>query len=141
MCIKRFSLYLCLYFSISSLSDTAFGQDNLSDIITKITDGKREWILSETEITLGNKCKNGEVLIFFKNNVVTHRTCSKGMWQSLAQGWSIFKAKDDWKIKIGQEEYALILGRQGKKDRMVLRTITPAKKDPTIDKVFLSDEN
>lgn len=141
MNIKKIPLCLGSYLLTFFLFTTAVGQDNLSGIISKMTDGRREWILAETEITLGNRCKNGEVLIFFKNSNVTHKTCDMGTWQSLTQEWSIVKAKDDWKIRIGQQEYTLILGRQGKKDRMVLRTITPAKKEATIDKVFLSEEN
>ena len=132
---------LFLFFFLPGIS-RVLAQDEQSSIIEKLTDNsQKEWRLDTMTITLGNKCKNGEILFFSKHNTLIHRNCEKGFWVSSKKVWSISKYEDKWTIIIGQQKYFLVLGKEGRKDRLVLRTVAPGKKGATIDKIFLSEKS
>lgn len=133
-----FPLYLLFCFSIAPTC--TFSQENAITITNKLTANKREWVLSGTKTTLGQqKCLNGELYRFMENRKVFHKYCSAGAWKHQTVPWSVKKTGNDWQITIDRDQYILVLGRDGKKDRLVLRTMKPGKKSATTDLIYLSE--
>lgn len=134
-------LSLCIIFlPFLFIFNRSDGQDEQSGIVRKLTnDNRREWRLSGMTTTLGG-CEDGIVLLFSKDSVVC-RNCVNGKWVIINEKWKAAKAKNQWMITIGQQLYQLIFGVEGKKDRMVLRTVIPGKEGATIDRIFVSERN
>jgi hypothetical protein len=134
-------LFLSLIFFFSGIT-VALGQDEKSVIVGKLTDdSQKEWRLDNMTTTLGKRCSNGEVLFISKNYTLIARNCVKGYWVSLKRPWSVSKMNDQWTISIGAQKYLLVLGKEGKRDRLVLRTVAAGKKGATVDRIFLSEKS
>jgi hypothetical protein len=132
--------FLSLLFCLSLIPTGSYSQENAITIGNKLTANQREWVLKDTKRTLGqHKCINGEVYRFGENNKLIHKYCSAGTWHNRTLPWSVKKVGNDWQITINRDQYILVLGKEGKKDRLVLRTLGSGKKAVTTDRIYISE--
>jgi hypothetical protein len=81
-----------LIFMLLLSSLPAFGQTNLAEIETKLTNGKtKQWILKDTK-TLAPSCENGMVYTFLKTKhqqQLQAKECRAGQWQPTTFTWEL----------------------------------------------------
>jgi hypothetical protein len=141
MSLKRVNTLISVSIIFLTASSKCFSQkDSLTFVNFFKSRPSVQWRLSNTNLSLGNRCKAGDELVtFFSNNKVITKKCEKEVWNEYTETWAILKVKNGWQLLINERAYEFSF--QKKKNTssekiLTLRSIPQKRYDPVTIKRY-----